>query len=149
MNSNPTKLEAECRVFTAYLAGQEADRYVIDKYVQAHGACQGLNERTRFESWLGAVARANRRLTRIADAYARIFAPHSVLRHKLVLLLAILEISPPFYRALETVRRRGTLGHFLALTGHGVAASISLLLGSLVLLPAHLILGALDRRGSR
>lgn len=149
MSSNPARLEAECRVFTTYLAGQSANAYVIAKYIEAHRVCRGLKERTRFESWLGAVARANRRLTRIADAYARIFAPHSVLRHKLVLLLAILETSPPSYRSLETVKQRGLLGHFVALTGHGIAASISLLLGSLVLLPAHLILGALDRGGSR
>jgi len=149
MNNGTGRLEAECRVFTTYLLGQAPDRYVTDKYLEAHRVCQGLSERSRFEKWLGAVARANRRLTRPADAYARIFAPRSPLRHKLVILLAILETSPPFYRSLEAVKQAPLAWQFLRLTGHGVSATLSLLVGTLLLLPAHVILRIVDRGGSR
>lgn len=145
MNSDPARLQAECGVLTTYLLGRPPSPYVVEQYLKAHLASAVDSERTRFERVLVAVARAHPRLTRLADAYARILAPRSTLRQKLVLLLAILESTPPFYRDLELAKPSGLGTTLLRLFITGVAGVLNLLAGLLILLPLHLITGALTR----
>ncbi len=149
MSSEPARLQAECEVLTTYLLGRPPNPYVVDRYLKAHQASAVYSERTRFESTLVAVARAHPRLTRMADAYARILAPRSTLRQKLVLLLAILESTPPFYRDLELAKPSGLGTSLFRLFIAGVAGALNLLAGALILLPLHLVTGALTRGARR
>ncbi len=97
-------LAAECSVFTRYLVGREADAYVQKAYLRAHARDARLalaHGARRRDVLLLELARRGARRARAADAYARVFAPTSRVRKKLVLLLAILETRSPFDEALD------------------------------------------------
>jgi hypothetical protein len=134
----PTDLERECRVLTRYLTGSEPTPYVIEKYCNAHRT-SGAFEGTSLDHWLTNLACAKPLFTLPADAYARFFASHGLLRRKLILLLAILEVSPPFFKALDRPGNKGVL-----LQGVEVAFRMALffaafLVGILFILPASIV----------
>lgn len=95
------QLRAECRVFTRHLLGRTPDEYVMDRYRSAHETVPALAAGGRFDESLLACARLGPLGTKIADAYAGLFFRHSVLRKKLILLLAILETRPPFSETID------------------------------------------------
>jgi len=102
---SPTRssLEQEARVFTRFIARVPATPYVTDKYVEAHLVTRSFRVVDRFDRWLIAIAAVSPALTRLADAYTRLFFPRGVLRRKLILLLAIVESSAPFHRGIDRV----------------------------------------------
>jgi hypothetical protein len=83
----------ECQIFCEYLVQQKADTYLTKKYQQAHHSGNIPLPKTEqpFERWLMIVARIHPFITRLADSYSRLLCPSSILRKKLVLLVAILE----------------------------------------------------------
>src|SRR4051812_40319378 len=91
-------LERECQVFTEFLLGCATHAYAIRKYVDAHRVSAIFSTGTRFDFYLLRTARMHWTFAKLADGYARFFAPQALLRKKLVLLLAILESSPPSSR---------------------------------------------------
>ncbi len=103
--SEPTALlEEECRVFTRYLVGHDPDAGALAAYVRAHERDARLSHpdaRARDEKLL-LLARRGPRRARAADACARIFAPTSRLRRKLVCLLAVLEVRGSTALELDT-----------------------------------------------
>lgn len=138
-------IERECRTFTHYLLGCEPHSYAVRKYAEAHCVSPVFSAGTRFDDFLLKAARSHWLLAKLADSYARVAAPGALLRKKLVLLLAILETSPPSYQMLDAVQSGGRLALFLRLAGRGSASILSLTAGSLVFLPAQLLL----KEGSR
>ena len=91
-------LREECRQFTSYLVGGAPDAYVLDRYVALHETT--LGETAPISAADDALLRAARSSVlglRCADAYARIFRPDALLRHKLILVFAILENSRGYY----------------------------------------------------
>lgn len=138
MSDSRTDLERECRTFTRYLAGRDATPYVIGKYCDAHTASPAFAG-DRFDRRITAAARIHPVAAFVADAYARFFAPHGLLRKKLIVLLAILETSPPFYRDLEQVAD----GRLVAQVIHvGVRLLLFLpavLLGTALFVPLRLV----------
>lgn len=130
-------LERECAVFAAYLGVPAPTSYVTGRYVEAHRRLGALRPVDRFDSLLVAFAGRHPVATKVADAYARFFAPRSALRNKLVLLLSILETS--VYGLLRAPgRSRPVVVARLAVDG--VAAVLSTVAGLLLLAPAHLLL---------
>jgi phytoene dehydrogenase-like protein len=130
-------LEAECRKLTAYLVDVPPSEYVIACYVRAHRTTSAFEPHDRFERValrLAALAPG------LADAHARLFAPASALRRKLVLLLAILETSSPSFRRVDDPGPRGPLRAWLRLAWIGMAAAGAAVVGSALLLPVHLVL---------
>ena len=95
--------DRECQVFTQFLVSQNPSEYVIKKYQQAHSNLEVYNGSSAdpFELFLVRLALKNRILTRAVDAYASFFHKRSLLRRKFILLLAILENSPPYYLQFE------------------------------------------------
>jgi len=75
----------------------------------------------------------------VTDAYATIFAPHSALRKKLVLVLAILEVSPPFCRELENLQGGGLATQALRVGARLLVFTPALLVGVIMLLPVRLL----------
>lgn len=134
MSGVDQRLERECRVFTRYLAGREPTPYVIEKYRAAHAVDASYRTDSAFDGRLVAVARLHPLLAWLVDAAARFLAPRGTLRKKLVLLLAILETSPPFFSSLERLEegRRGR--EFAALTLRLVVFVPGLLLGIVLVL---------------
>ena len=132
------RLAAECRVFCRYLTREEPSDYVLGHYARARASAEAPAAAPVLDRGLLALARRGPLLTRVADGYSRIFQPHSTLRRRLILLLAILENSPPSARSLNSAREGRPLALLgrLALTMLGSAAC--LLTGVLLLGPLHL-----------
>lgn len=85
----------ECDLFCRYLLGRSPEPAVVAAYCRAHAV--GVVERqlpahpSARDRALLQIARIGPAFVRAADAYAAVFARSSLLRRKLVLLLAILE----------------------------------------------------------
>ncbi len=129
-------LEGEAQAFGRALLGPTPGPYIVAQYARAHRHLP-LQPATFFDRALLAMAARGPRALRAADSYARFFAPTSVLRRKLTVLVAILESASPSEASFAAAEKRPgvVLGHLL-LTGLGFA----LLLGAgvIVLAPLHL-----------
>jgi hypothetical protein len=142
-----SQLERECHVFTRLLAGEAATAGIIAKYREAHAVLEGCVPESAIDRRLTSVARGGAPLARVADAYARLFAPNTAFRRKLVLLLAILETSPPFHARIDRTEPRGpvtTIGRLALAGGMGVLAAMA---GMLLFGPLHLWAMVAGRRG--
>ena len=139
--ANRNSLELESSVFTRYLAGSDPSEYVRDKYRDGHRAIpfrlQGNED--ALDVALVLVARRGPRRARIADAYARVFRPHGVLRQKLTLLLAILENSPDQHRRF-TAGGRGAWLAIPAIAVNLLFFVLSFLAGMVFFGPVHRLL---------
>jgi hypothetical protein len=134
-------LERECAVFTRHLVGAEPTPYVVRQYAAAHAVRPDtFAAPSGFGAFAVRLAHTSAFGARMADAHCRLFAPRGVLRRKLVLLLAILETTPPFHGDFDAVRGAPT-AQVLALGVGAAAWLVALLLGTIVLLPARLVLG--------
>jgi hypothetical protein len=138
-------LVKECCFFTDYLLGCDATSYVIRKYSDAHEVSQVFATGTRFDFLLLRAARSSWRMAKVADSYARVFAPQALLRKKLVLLLAILETSSPSYRLIDAVDDCGTSLLWIRLAGKGLVSALSLAAGIAVFLPMQLLMRSAQR----
>lgn len=140
-------LDDECRVFCRYLIRQMPGTYVYQKYRVGNRASNldPTNEQGRFGSLLVGLASAHPSLTKLADTYARIFAPRSVLRKKLVLLLAILESSAPTHHYFDSVDASGKTGFLTGLILRAPLFLLTLALSTVVLLPLQLLFGGLSQ----
>lgn len=143
-----TDLDGECDVFTRHLIGCGADAYVRTKYAEAHTALPTLKPHDAFDSFLVTFARRGPLLAKLAGAHAALFAPASLLRKKMVLLLAILETCPPTHRMIDAPLGGRPVPALLVLALIGVLAVLGLVVGSLILLPIRGVL-ALASGGSR
>jgi NADH dehydrogenase len=139
------QLERECVVFAAHLLGVAPDAYVRRKYAEAHCHLAGLATVNRFERLLVGVAGRHQRLTAFADAYAALFAPDSVLRRKLVLLLALLETSSPSAAAIDRAVGGGPVPVMARLAARGLVATAHLVVGTALFMPARLLFSSRDR----
>lgn len=145
-------LARECEVFVRYLLGREVRPYVVDRYVAAHRFRGELEPPSGgFDALLVSLARGGPRRAWLADCYARLWAPGSHLRRKLVLLLAVLECAPPTARELGSETGEHPARVALRLVVRGLAFVGGAVLASLLLLPAraaHRLRGSPGRRGS-
>ena len=112
------ELERECDTFCAAMIGRPPPESVRAAYVRAHEAGAILRDAqekpTRFDDWLVRFARGGQARTRLADSYAVLFARSTVLRRKLVLLLAILESTAPSTRWIDTPDPGTAQGFFVS-----------------------------------
>ena len=134
------RLQRECRVFTRHLIGTAPGEYVAERYLDAHRVRTDFTPRSRFDRFLCWFAAVTPFAARLADAWCAVFAPGSVLRRKLVLLLAMLESCAPHYRRLEDVSGNRALA-FAGLFARGLGAALVLLVSVLLFLPARIVLG--------
>ena len=133
------ELNRECDVFARYLGASVGDVYVRGQYRAAHEA--GIVEHpgtTRFERAVVNAARNAPLLVRALDAHARVFANGSLLRRKLVLLLAILEVRAPHDEELDSPTGTSVALMYVRMAWLGVALASLLALGSLVCVPIWL-----------
>lgn len=143
----PTKdLERQCRLFSLYLVSREPSGYVTAQYLEAHRTHPEFSN-VRLDFFNRTLLRAaltSRPAASAADAYARILAPRSMLRKKLILLLALLEISPGSFDALEAPTAGSTARAYVALAGRCARFAVLLALSSIFLLPTQLVSRAAD-----
>jgi hypothetical protein len=143
---DPDQLERECAVFTRFLTRAPASPYVVRKYLDAHATLHTLHVSDEGERAVVRVAASSPAITRLADAYARICAPRSLLRKKLSVVLAILETTAPSHRAIDTAPERGGAASVLELAlvgGLGVAAALT---GVLLFVPLRAMARVLGPR---
>jgi NADH dehydrogenase len=141
-----SRLERECRIFCRFLIARRPDGYVARKYLDAQrGAAFDASSASRLDQHLLNFASRHPLCTRIADSYARLFAPASLLRRKLVLLLAILESSAPFSRVIDSVPNASRARAVIGLAAKGSLGVLSAILGVLIFGPVRLA-GAMGRR---
>ena len=144
-------LARECDAFCRYLSARPATPYVLGKYTEGHLA--GVADRPHtgvFDDVLVRVATSGTLAARIADAYARVFDRGAVLRRKLVLLLAILENTPPTHAAFAPEHAESPALVIGRLVASGLAFVAALTAGLVLLLPAHaLVRVRTAHRGAR
>jgi hypothetical protein len=138
---DPKTLERECTVFCRYLIGHEPNEYVKRKYRAAHatGSLRGVRA-CPVDSFLVKVASISPWSTKIIDAYTRIFRPFSLLRKKVVLLLAILEICVPTHAYVDSVDSAPIPLLFFRLVYRGLTFVLLVLVGFVLILPIELVL---------
>jgi NADH dehydrogenase len=139
-------IDAECAVFTRCLLRRAASEYVRLKYRAAHTSLAALSPANRFDAFLVRFARTGPGFATVADAYAAVFAPHSLLRKKLVVLLAILETSSPECELIDAPVGGGKPARAAVSIGFvGLGALVALVVGLPLLLPIQLVLSMLPR----
>lgn len=139
------ELERECLSYALYLTGRAPSRYVIEKYLDFHRKF-GHGEIAAFDRLLLSVSARGPFWTRLADSYGSVWRKESIVRQKLVVVLGLLECTPPTFETLDRVPGGGLAVAVLRM-GLGAAAFVaSLLIATLLFTPARLWLGA---RGSR
>jgi hypothetical protein len=138
---------AECRTFARYLAGTKPSPYVVESYARLlPNADVSASAGTRLiERSLLSVAHLGTVPLRIADAYARFLLPRSLLRRRLILLLAILENSAESERFLNAGEPGGLFAAGARLAVTMVASGLSIAVGVLVFAPLHLLSGTVPR----
>ena len=143
-----TALERECRVFTRYLTNREPDDYLLGKYVAMQACAARADARDRTDAALLRVARLGVTGTRIADAYARIFRPRTVLRRKLILVLALAENSRAFHRLLTSGAVGSRAANGLRAAGSVAAFVLALVTGLVIFAPLRFLPGSAERGGA-
>ena len=142
------KCKSECVTFSRYLMGQVPDQYILRKYEEAFGEDRQLSRviSTRFEKMLLSIAIIHPILTHFIDVYSRFFYVDSVVRKRLVLLLAILETWGPSSARLEVNKYTGKIAFILGLIGYAILSGFMLVLAVIVLYPMRWIMEPKSRR---
>lgn len=142
MNTVSGDLDQECERFLTYLLGVQPDPYVIQKYREAHQSSHRAIyvEGTTFDRFLLWLATCYGWGVKVADAYCSIFYKGSLLRRKLVLVVAICECSPKLFRIIDRPEE-GALVHLAVKSvGYGVTFLCSFLASIPLVMPVHIIL---------
>ncbi len=134
-------IRAEADLFCRYLSGASASSYVVEKYASGQKVLPGAGPRASrdpFGERLVRFALRGHMHTQLADTYARFFAPYSLLRQKLVLMLAILENSPGIGRILNSSLSASRFRTWAVLLQAALGTALSLVLAVLLLGPLQL-----------
>jgi nucleoside-diphosphate-sugar epimerase len=141
-----TAIECECRILTRYLLDCEPRDYVTQKYVAAHQVSTAFAGGTRFDFFLIRAASTHPMITKLVDAYARLFYPTALVRKKLVLLLAILETCAPSCHLIDAVERSSRPTLFARLCLSGFASIASVIAASILFVPARIMFAVFERK---
>jgi NADH dehydrogenase len=134
----PKPLMKECRVFCRYLVRQKPDNYVLEKYYHCHQRLT-FTPADFHDALLLKIACVRPFFTRTADAYSRFFRSNSLVRKKLAYLFAILEVSPPYFRYVDSADGPGKLGFLIKAGLNGAGLAFHLFFSTLFLLPLQLV----------
>ncbi|MEO8198922.1 MAG: hypothetical protein ABI679_00240 [Gemmatimonadota bacterium] len=144
-------LDRESLIFTRYITGRGPTDYVVRKYQDGHLAIPFRREQATdpLDAALVLFSRRGGGFVRVADAYARVFRPHGILRQKLTLLLAVLEHAPPFYPDLTSGMVAGSVpGAAARITLSLLGFAGSLCAGLVLIGPLHLLLRLRNGNGA-
>jgi NADH dehydrogenase len=128
-------LRGECAVLARHLLGFSASPALCQRYVRQQRAL-GLDSPSGFDALLVRLARRGGVALALADSYAGWLARRSVLRTKLVGVLALLETSPDNFAAVDAPDANLA---WPRLIGRGLAEAFTALIAVALLLPLHLL----------
>lgn len=134
----PEQLARECGVFSRYLAKQKPNNYVLEKYHQCHEKID-FTPADFHDSLLLKLARIRPLFTRMVDVYSRFFRFNSTVRKKLAYLVAILEVTPPYFRFYDSADGGGILGFLVKMGFKGISLVFHLLVSFLFLFPVQVL----------
>ena len=126
------ELELEAQLITRYLFDEEAPAVLVHRYRDAH-AFVLLESASPADRALLAFARRRPWSWRYLDAAMGLLRPTSLLRRKVLLMTAILEVSPAFARRFEP-SGLGPWRLVVAACANGLASAFHIGIGALVLL---------------
>ena len=134
------KLDRECVVFCRYLIGQKPNEYVKKKYREAHRRNSLLCDRGSDDSegFLVKFASMSPWTSRLVDVHDRVFRKSSLVRKKLILILAILESCAPTHQYLDAVDSATVMRLFLSALYRCSTFVLMLLLAIVVIVPLQL-----------
>jgi hypothetical protein len=132
------QLERECRAYTRYLCGQDASPYLIEKYLDFHQKLGHELKADSFDSFLVRMSARGGLWVGLSDSYARILRKNTVLRKKLIVVLALLECTPPSFEKLDSVPTGGIVGTVLRLAGTSARFVLTSALAVIIFFPARL-----------
>ncbi len=134
-------ISEECHVFVRYLIGQEPSNYILRKYIEAHTIrhiSSGIDEPV-FDKFLLYVARRHPCLTRMIDTYTCIFLRKSLIRKKLVLLLAILETCSQTHSYFDCPYASNKIILCLKMMQNGIFFMVRMVVSILIFSPLYLM----------
>ena len=142
------ELAFECRLYCRHLIGEDPNDYVQEKYALYHSRkdARTILAKDRFDSFLLRFSRMSRLTTGLVDAYTSVFHKHSVVRKKLVLLLAILECTPRYLPQLDSTDPGSRPWIFTKMAARAAGYGLSLVLATPPLATLHLIQLFVDSR---
>lgn len=142
-------LVRECDVFCRYLVGRGASAFIAQKYAEAHARDARYRCASAFDRVLVRLAGASPLVAQWADSYAGIAARASLLRKKLVLLVAILESSAPEHGFNDGIADTPAAVVILRLAGRGLLFAVRLAFGMVLIGPVHFVLAVTRSAGER
>lgn len=131
-------LSRECLVFSYYLIGEKPNEYIIEKYQHGHRS-RSFVPKSPLDKILTKLAGLHPVFTRLSDVYSSNFYKGSILRQKLVLLLAILESSAPTYKYFDIDRVSSKPNFFARLVWVGVTFILMLFISAVLLVPLQIM----------
>ena len=134
-------LDQECRIFTRHLIGVDPDDVVVHNYRAAVATLPALNTGGPWDRSLLALARRGIIGVRCADSFAAWFARTSVLRKRLVMLLAILETRAPFSDRIDEASGGSAPAAIVRVALRAGWSLLHLVAGALILVPMRLVSG--------
>ncbi len=140
-------LEQECYLYTSYLIEWGADRYVVDKYREAHTVSEIFRNSgyQRLDTVLVAISLKQEFLTKLVDVYTRMFYPTCIVRKKWILLLGILESYGPTHSYFETTENGGKPRLYLRMILRGCQFIVFLGISVITLMPVHITCTVQDK----
>jgi hypothetical protein len=117
----------ECEVFTRYLVKQMPSSTLVSRYAEASSILLPGPHHPSDEALIRFIRR-NPKLVPYLDAAAAVFRPHSLLRKKILLTVALLEATPDYTRFFFD-DGRSTVRVLATLAGIGCAGALKVLVG--------------------
>jgi hypothetical protein len=144
------QLREECIFLSKYLIELQPSKYIIEKYIDAYrsDSLHMTSAHSKFDTFSLALASKHVILLRLADVYTAVFARTSLLRKKLVLLLAIFESCGETYPRIDHVEEYSKLGFYTRCLRRSLGFSCLLLLASCLFALPHFLSSRDSKIGS-
>jgi hypothetical protein len=136
---DPATVDRECRTFARHLLGGSPDAKTREDYRRAVATVPELAASGPRDHALLGLARTGWLATRLADAWAALFARSSVLRKRLVMLLAIMESRAPTSAAIDRPLGGSSPVAIFAIAARGVVAVAGLAIAVLTVSPVIIV----------
>lgn len=123
-------LREECHQITRYLVGQAPPPELMQRYIEAHALLLTEDPHATEAATIRFIQRHPGSLPYL-DAVSAILRPGSLLRKKILVMIAILETTPTF-TAFFFPEPLSAPQFFLRMVGHGFSSGIKFVVGCLL-----------------
>ncbi len=134
-------LDEECHVFSQYLINQPPNKYILKKYREGHETTNMTRniKLDPFNKLLTKMVKINPLFLKLADTYSTIFHKNSIIKKKLVLMLAILESCSISFDHFDKADTYSKKVQYLKFFQKGLFFFFTLLFSMIILIPIQLL----------